>query len=80
MSPLQIVLRVNQAPQTALLVFGIPLQLLARQPLNVPWMGIKPTTFRLRVRCLIHLGTELTNYTISDFFITQLIIFLLFLP
>ena len=40
MSPLQIVLRVNQASQTALLVVGMSLQLLAKQPLNVPWMGI----------------------------------------
>ena len=59
MSPLQIVLRVNQASQTALLVVGMSLQLLAKQPLNVPRMGIEPTTFRLRVKCLIHLATEL---------------------
>ena len=66
MSPLQIVLRVNQASQTALLVVGMSLQLLARQPLNVPRMGIEPTTFRLRVKCLIHLATELTNGMAPD--------------
>ena len=60
MSPLQIVLRVNQASQTALLVVGMSLQLLAKQPLNAPRMGIEPTTFRLRVKCLIHLATELS--------------------